>query len=99
MMRKMLLLLFVLSLFVLIAGCGSSDKEKNATIILKANDVHTDDYPTTQSTKYMGKLLEERSNGRIKLQIYSLLPVEFGVRSLRGANGVPSASKKRLNIS
>jgi len=71
MMRKMLLLLFVLSLFVLIAGCGSSDKEKNATIILKANDVHTDDYPTTQSTKYMGKLLEERSNGRIKLQIYS----------------------------
>jgi tripartite ATP-independent transporter DctP family solute receptor len=62
----------ILSLLVVSTGCGSlslkDDKPKE--VILKAADVHPDNYPTTKSTKYLAELLEERSNGRIKLQLY-----------------------------
>jgi tripartite ATP-independent transporter DctP family solute receptor len=50
------------------AGCNS--KTQSAQIVLKAADVQPEDYPTTMGMKYMAKLLDERSKGRIKMQVY-----------------------------
>jgi tripartite ATP-independent transporter DctP family solute receptor len=40
------------------------------SIALKASDDHPLEYPTTQGLVYMGKLLEERTKGRITLKVY-----------------------------
>jgi tripartite ATP-independent transporter DctP family solute receptor len=71
MTKKTLAYLLMTMLLLALTGCGSQTAEKNATIVLKANDVHSADFPTAQSTKYFGQLLEERSGGRIKLQLYT----------------------------
>jgi len=39
-------------------------------IVLRSADNHPDGYPTVEAVKYMGKLLEERTNGRIKIEVY-----------------------------
>ena len=53
-------------------GCnsGSNAPAAPSQIILKAADIQPEDYPTTMGMKYMAKLLDERSNGRIKMQVY-----------------------------
>jgi len=68
----------VLGLFMgtaLLAGCGSSGAKGPATdkkqIVLKAADIQPEDYPTTMALKEMAKLLDERTQGRIKMQVYA----------------------------
>ena len=64
---------------IFIIGAGFSLYAKNATtvskeksvILLKATDNQPEDYPTTKGLRYMAKLLEERSNGHIKMTVYS----------------------------
>ncbi len=60
------------SLTLVGVGCNSSSNAPAAPsqIILKAADIQPEDYPTTMGMKYMAKLLDERSNGRIKMQVY-----------------------------
>lgn len=72
MYKKVLVVFVVLSLFLL-KGCRTGPEEfgKPKEIILKAANIHPEEYPTTQGTKYLAKLLEERSNGRIRLQVYA----------------------------
>ena len=36
----------------------------------KAADTHSDGYPTVEAVKYMGKLLESWTNGRMKIKMY-----------------------------
>lgn len=68
----------VLGLFMgtaLLTGCGSSTTKAPATekkeIILKAAEVQPEDYPTTMGLKEMARLLNERTQGRIKMQVYA----------------------------
>jgi len=68
----------VLALFVfstLLIGCGSSSPSAQPTakkpIILKASDNQPDDYPTVVALKYMAKLIGEKSQGHIEMQVYS----------------------------
>ena len=66
-------LIFVVS--AVLAGCGSSSPApapaaEKKVIILKAAEIQPEDYPTTNGLKYMAKLLDERSQGRIKMQVY-----------------------------
>ncbi len=49
---------------------GSDSPAVPSQIVLKAADDQPEDYPTTMALKYMGKLLDERTNGRIKVQVY-----------------------------
>ncbi|HUN12370.1 MAG TPA: TRAP transporter substrate-binding protein, partial [Rhabdaerophilum sp.] len=37
---------------------------------LRSTDIHPDGYPTVEAVKYMGKLLEERSKGKIKINVF-----------------------------
>jgi tripartite ATP-independent transporter DctP family solute receptor len=66
-----LLGLFVATTFL--AGCGSSTQAPTAKkeIVLKAADNQPDDYPTVMGLKKMAQLLDERTQGRIKMQVYS----------------------------
>jgi len=71
------IVLGVLLIFVLtgvLTGCGSStqstQQQAQKSIILKAADVQPDDYPTVAGLKMMAKLIEERTHGRIKMQVY-----------------------------
>lgn len=69
-MSKQLIKYLLLACVLLIAaGCGGP--EKTEKINLKANDLHSADFPTAQSTKYFGDLLAERSGDRIHLQLYT----------------------------
>lgn len=65
---------FVLALFMgamLLAGCGSSPSATKQNIVLKAADNQVESYPTVKGLQYMAKLLDERTQGRITMQVYS----------------------------
>lgn len=68
----------VLGLFMgtaLLTGCGSSSSKAPSTekkeILLKAADNQPEDYPTTMALKEMARLLSDRTQGRIKMQVYA----------------------------
>ncbi len=44
-------------------------KAQAQEISLRSADIHPDGYPTVEAVKYMGQLLNERSKGRIKVQV------------------------------
>lgn len=77
MKRYKWIVLAVLALFVassVLAGCGSSSSSNSSQkkeIILKAADNQPEDYPTVLGLKHMAKLLDERTQGRIKMQVYA----------------------------
>ena len=41
-----------------------------AEMVLRSSDTHPDGYPTVEAVKYMGKVLEEKTKGRLKIQMY-----------------------------
>jgi tripartite ATP-independent transporter DctP family solute receptor len=40
------------------------------TVTLRSTDIHPDGYPTIDAVKFMGQLLEQRSSGRIKINVF-----------------------------
>ena len=42
-----------------------------AQTVLKAADIHPDGYPTVEAVIYMGKLIDERTKGRLKIQEFN----------------------------
>lgn len=81
-----------------IAGRASAQ-----TITLRSADVHPDGYPTVEAVKFMSKQLEEKTNGRLRVQVFgsrqlgeekdTLEQTRFGVIDL---NRVNSASLNSL---
>jgi tripartite ATP-independent transporter DctP family solute receptor len=81
-----------------IAGRASAQ-----TITLRSADVHPDGYPTVEAVKFMSKQLEERSGGRLRVQVFgsrqlgeekdTMEQTRFGVIDL---NRVNSASLNSL---
>ncbi|WP_417769043.1 TRAP transporter substrate-binding protein [Stappia sp.] len=41
-----------------------------ADTVLRSSDTHPDGYPTVEAVKHMGKLLEERTNGRLGIEVF-----------------------------
>jgi tripartite ATP-independent transporter DctP family solute receptor len=68
-------------------------------ITLRSADTHPDGYPTVEAVKYMGRLVEERSNGRLRIQVFhsrqlgeereTLEQTRFGVIDLNRVNFGP----------
>ncbi|HYZ34575.1 MAG TPA: TRAP transporter substrate-binding protein [Crenalkalicoccus sp.] len=68
-------------------------------ITLRSADVHPDGYPTVEGVKQMGRLLEERSGGRIRIQLFpsrqlgdekdTLEQTRFGVIDMTRVNTAP----------
>jgi len=74
--------------------------EAHAQVVtLRAADVHPDGYPTIEGVKFMGKLVEERTSGRIKIQMFhsrqlgdekdTLEQTRFGVIDITRVNTAP----------
>jgi TRAP-type transport system periplasmic protein len=66
-------LLFAAAAFMIAApGCSKKGGGGAAgkTLVLKASDDHPIDYPTTQGLVEMGKIIEAKTNGRIKVQVF-----------------------------
>ncbi len=65
--------LCVFAASALVAGCGGSATKAPAPqqeIVLKVAEDQPADYPTTMGLKEMARLVEERSKGHIKIQVY-----------------------------
>ncbi len=68
-------------------------------VTLRAADIHPDGYPTIEGVKYMGKLVEERTGGRIRIQMFhsrqlgdekdTLEQTRFGVIDITRVNTAP----------
>ena len=68
-------------------------------ITLRSADVHPDGYPTIEGVKEMGRLVQERTGGRIRIQIFhsrqlgdekdSLEQTRFGVIDMTRVNTAP----------
>ncbi len=41
-----------------------------AQTVMKSTDIHPDGYPTVEAVKFMGKLIDERTKGRIKINVF-----------------------------
>jgi len=73
------------------------------TVTLRSSDVHPDGYPTVEAVKWMSARIEERTGGRLRIQVYgnhtlgeekdTLEQTRFGVIDL---NRVNSASLNSL---
>jgi tripartite ATP-independent transporter DctP family solute receptor len=42
----------------------------SAQTVLRSSDTHPDGYPTVEAVKYFGQLVEERTQGRYKVEVY-----------------------------
>jgi tripartite ATP-independent transporter DctP family solute receptor len=58
------------SLAALAAAAALSGAAMAQEMVLRSSDTHPDGYPTVEAVKYMGKLVEERTGGRIRIEIY-----------------------------
>jgi tripartite ATP-independent transporter DctP family solute receptor len=80
----------------LLAAHGASAQEE---MILRSADIHPDGYPTVEAVKYMGQLLEEKTNGRIKVEVFhsrqlgeekdTIEQTRFGVIDMNRVNLAP----------
>ena len=70
-MKKVLLSVISLALVAGFAlATGASEPEADQQIVLRLAETHVQDYPTTQGNYYFAQLVEERTNGRIKIEVY-----------------------------
>lgn len=81
--KHVLLLVCLLVLVLTLSGCGQKTQEvkpeekpqesepKQETMVLKLAEVQPEDYPTTIGDKEMARIVEEKTNGRIKIDVYA----------------------------
>ncbi|TWF54450.1 TRAP transporter substrate-binding protein [Neorhizobium alkalisoli] len=87
----------VLGLALALALSASASYAQSVT--LRSADIHPDGYPTVEAVKYMGELLSQRTNGRIKVQVMNnsvlggekdtIEQTRFGVIDMNRVNAAP----------
>ncbi len=68
-------------------------------VTLRSADIHPDGYPTVEAVKYMGELISQRTNGRIKIEVMNnaalgsekdtIEQTRFGVIDMNRVNSAP----------
>ena len=53
-----------------LAAVGIASAASACEITLRSSDTHADGYPTVEAVKFMGTLLEERTDGRICVEVF-----------------------------
>ncbi|AIF52346.1 TRAP transporter substrate-binding protein [Pelosinus sp. UFO1] len=84
--------------FSFYAKSTSTVSKEKSVILLKATDNQPEDYPTTKGLRYMAKLLEERSNGHIKMTVYSSAILGDG-KDILDATQVGTLDIGRISVS
>lgn len=69
------------------------------TVTLRSADIHPDGYPTVVAVQYLGQLMDERTGGRIKIQVFNnsqlgaekdtIEQTRFGVIDMNRVNTAP----------
>lgn len=67
---SIVLSLMVISIFAL-AACGGGSADGDKTTTLKLADNHPEDYPTVIGDKKFAELVEEKTDGRYKVEVYA----------------------------
>ncbi|WP_405098454.1 TRAP transporter substrate-binding protein [Oceanobacillus sp. FSL H7-0719] len=73
-MKKKAVSFFVLIalLSILLTGCGTaSGSSSEGATVLRLAENHPDDYPTTIGDKEFARLVEEKTDGRYKIEVFS----------------------------
>ncbi len=58
------------ALLASVALAGAASAALAAEMTLRSSDTHPDGYPTVEAVKYMGELIEERTDGRIGVEVF-----------------------------
>jgi tripartite ATP-independent transporter DctP family solute receptor len=58
------------ALFGSVALAASALAASAADMVLRSSDTHPDGYPTVEAVKYMGELIEQRTDGRIGIEVF-----------------------------
>lgn len=58
------------TLGAVVALFASASFAQAADMVLRSSDTHPDGYPTVEAVKYMGQLLEERTDGRLGVEVF-----------------------------
>ena len=71
-MKKALtfLMILVAATSMMVFAQGGSETTEQAPMVLKYADNQPYDYPTTEAARYFAQLVEERTDGRIKIEVY-----------------------------
>jgi tripartite ATP-independent transporter DctP family solute receptor len=90
---------FAGKLFMALGIALAASTAQAQEITLRSADIHPDGYPTVEAVKYMGQLVSERSNGRIKIEVSNnavlgnekdtIEQTRFGVIDLNRVNAAP----------
>lgn len=58
-------------LCLLLCGCGGAEEDRTVPLlILRYADNQPEDYPTTKAAEYFAQLVEERTQGKIRIRLY-----------------------------
>ena len=68
-MKKVITIL-VLMLLTMVFLAETSSKVTAAPIVMRLGETHAQDYPTTKGVYEFAKLVKERTNGRIVIEVY-----------------------------
>jgi tripartite ATP-independent transporter DctP family solute receptor len=65
-------MIILLTAALVFTGCGSNKpaQTEQKALVLKLAEVHPPDYPTTIGDKEFAKIVGEKTNGRIKIEVY-----------------------------
>nr|MDA3812161.1 TRAP transporter substrate-binding protein DctP [Spirochaetaceae bacterium] len=71
-MKKPIIVISVIPVLIVLAftGCTKKVVADVKPIVLRLAETHPADYPTTQGDFEFAKLVEKRSNGKIKIKVY-----------------------------
>ncbi len=68
-MKKLAVVLLILAMVCVSVFAQGGKEAKSVT--LKLSEVHIDDYPTTMADREFARLVEEKTEGRVKIEVYS----------------------------
>lgn len=78
-MKKIIMVIFFILTLVIgvLGGCTQNKEETNGKntkseieVVLRLADVHNEGYPTVMADKEFARLVEEKTDGRIKVEVY-----------------------------
>ncbi|MFP4211443.1 MAG: TRAP transporter substrate-binding protein [Alkalispirochaeta sp.] len=78
-MKKILLLVLAITMVGSLVWAGgqaepaaddSGEAEEQEQVVLRLGETHAQDYPTTEGDQYFADLVEERTDGRIKIEVF-----------------------------
>ena len=90
---------FVSTASALVATPALTGRAFAQTVTLRSTDIHPDGYPTIEAVKFMGSLIEQRTSGRVKINVFhsaqlgqekdTIEQTRFGVIDMNRINMAP----------